>query len=86
MLREIYLLVVGHTTMGRITFGKLPEKTLKSITDRAKYKSLEEVADLLRIIRILSMSEIAASLGDKLTKEQGSELFSLYDEAILIAA
>jgi hypothetical protein len=86
ILREIYLIVVGHTTMGRITFGKLPEKTLKSITDQAKRKSLEEVADLLRIIRLLSMSEIAASLRDKLTKEQGKELFSLYDEALWIAA
>ncbi len=86
MLREIYLIVVGHTTMGRITFGKLPEKTLESITDQAKRKSLEEVADLLRIIRLLSMSEIAASLRDKLTKEQGKELFSLYDEALWIAA
>ena len=86
LLREIYLIVVGHTTMGRITFGKLPEKTLKSITDQAKHKSLEEVVDLLRIIRLLSMSEIAASLRDKLTKEQGKELFSLYDQAIWIAA
>jgi len=86
LLREIYLIVVGHTTMGRITFGKLPEKTLKSITDQAKFKSLEEMADSLRIIRLLSMSEVAASLGDKLTKEQGKELFSLYDEAIWIAA
>ncbi len=86
LLREIYLIVVGHTTMGRITFGKLPESTLKSITDQAKRKSLEEVADLLRTIRLMSMSEIAASLGVKLTKEQGSELFSLYDEAIWIAA
>ncbi|MGD9337830.1 MAG: hypothetical protein PVF76_10950, partial [Syntrophobacterales bacterium] len=86
LLREIYLIVVGHTTMGRITFGKLPEKTLKSITDQAKRQSLEEVADLLRIIRLMSMSEIAASLGEKLTEEQGRELFSLYDEAIWIAA
>jgi hypothetical protein len=86
LLREIYLIVVGHTTMGRITFGKLPESTLKSITDQAKHKSLEEVADILRTIRLLSMSEIAASLGDKLTREQGSELFNLYDEAIWIAA
>ncbi|MCG6919320.1 MAG: hypothetical protein LJE89_17460 [Deltaproteobacteria bacterium] len=86
LLREIYLIVVGHTTMGRITFGKLPEKTLKSITNQARRKSLEEVADLLRTIRLISMAEITASLGDKLTKEQGSELFSLYDEAIWIAA
>jgi hypothetical protein len=86
LLREMYLIVVGHTTMGRITVGKLPEKTLKSITDQARHKSLEEVADLLRTIRLISMAEIAASLGDKLTREQGSELFSLYDQAIWIAA
>jgi hypothetical protein len=86
LLREIYLIVVGHTTMGRVTFGKLPDKTLKSITDQAKRLSLEEMADLLRIIRLVSMAEIAASLGDKLTQGQGKELFSLYDQAIWIAA
>lgn len=86
MLREIYLTVVGHTTMGRITFGKLPKKTLKSITDQVKHQSLEEVVDLLRIIRLMSMAEIAAALGDDLTREHARELFSLYDEAIRVAA
>jgi hypothetical protein len=86
LLREIYLVVVGHTIMGRITFGKVPERTLKTITDRGKNQSLEEMADLLRIIRLMSMAEIAASLGENLSREQGRELFTLYDEAIRIAA
>ena len=86
LLKEIYLIVVGHTTMSRVTFGKLPEKTLKSITDQAKHLSLEEMADFLRIVRLISMSEIGASLGDELTQGQGKELFSLYDQAIWIAA
>jgi hypothetical protein len=85
-LREMYLIVVGHTTMSRVTFGKLPEKTLRSITDQARHQSLEEVVDLLRIIRLMSMAEIAAALGDSLTREQGKELFTLYDEAIRVAA
>jgi hypothetical protein len=82
----MYLIVVGHTTMSRVTFGKLPEKTLRSITDQARHQSLEEVVDLLRIIRLMSMAEIAAALGDSLTREQGKELFTLYDEAIRVAA
>ncbi|UCG13998.1 MAG: hypothetical protein JSU72_05875, partial [Deltaproteobacteria bacterium] len=86
LLREIYLIVVGHTAMGRVTFGKLPEKNLKSVTDRARTHSLEEMTDMLRIIRLMSMSEIAASLGDRFTKEQGKELLSLYNEAVWIAA
>ncbi|MBW1982138.1 MAG: hypothetical protein JRJ12_13055 [Deltaproteobacteria bacterium] len=86
LLREIYLIVVGHTTMGRITFGKLPEKTLKSITDQVKTHGLEEIVDLLRVVRLMSMAEIAAALGERLTKEQGQELFNLYDEAIRVTA
>ena len=86
LLREIYLIVVGHSTMGRIAVGKFPENTLKSITDQARQQSLEEVVDLLRTIRLMSVAEIGASLGEHLTREQAREIFTLYDRAIRVAA
>jgi len=86
LLREIYLIVVGHSTMGRIAVGKFPEKTLKSITDQARDQSLEEVVDLLRTIRLMSVAEIGASLGEHLTREQAREIFTLYDRAVRVAA
>jgi hypothetical protein len=86
LLREIYLIVVGHSPMGRIAVGKFPEKTLKSITDQAGRQSLEEVVDLLRTMRLMSVAETAASLGEHLTREQAKEIFTLYDRAIRVAA
>jgi hypothetical protein len=86
LLREIYLIVVGHSPMGRIAVGKFPEKTLKSFTDQAGHQSLEEVVDLLRTMRLMSVAETAASLGEHLTREQAWEIFTLYDRAIRVAA
>lgn len=84
-LREILLIVVGYTTMGRIVFGKLPARTLKPITDRARAGNHQESLDLLRICRLMSMAEIIAALGDAFTGEQARELYRLYDDAINVA-
>ncbi len=84
-LREILLIVVGHTTMSRIVFGKLPAKTLKPITDRAKEGNHQEILDLLRACRLMSMAEIAGALGDAFTPAQARELYRLYDDAINVA-
>jgi len=84
-LREIVLIVVGHTTMTRIVFGKIPAKTLKPITDKAKEGNYQEILDVLRVCRLMSMAEIAAALGDSFTGEQARELYRLYDDAIYVA-
>ncbi|MFZ2447045.1 MAG: hypothetical protein WAW37_11860 [Syntrophobacteraceae bacterium] len=63
-LREILLIVVGHTTMTRIVFGKIPARSLKPITERAREEDQEEIFDLLRICRLMSMAEIIAAVGD----------------------
>ena len=83
-LREILLIVVGHTTMTRIVFGKIPAKTLKAITDRAREEDHHDLLELLRVCRLMSMAEILASLGDAFMAEQAVELFRLYDEAVSI--
>lgn len=83
-LREMLLIVVGHTTMSRIVFGKIPAKTLKPITDRANEEDHQKIFDLLRICRLMSMAEIIASVGAAFMGEQAEELFRLYDEAVTV--
>ncbi len=83
-LREILLIVAGHTTMGRIVFGKVPARTLQTITDRAREEEQEDVFDLLRVCRLMSMAEIIASMGEDFMGEQTDELFRLYDEAVSV--
>ncbi|MEM5788144.1 MAG: hypothetical protein AAGU11_12560, partial [Syntrophobacteraceae bacterium] len=82
-LREILLIVVGHTTMTRVVFGKLPARTLKPITD-TRDGNHQEIFDILRICRLMSMAEIIAAVGDAFMGEQAAELFRLYDEAVTV--
>ncbi len=84
-LRELLLIVVGHTTMSRVVFGKMPAKTLKPITDRAREGNHQESLELLQACRLMSMAEIIATLGDAFTGEQGRELYRVYDDALNIA-
>ena len=84
-LREILLIVTGHSTMSRVVFGKLPAKTLKPVTDLARGDNNQQVLDVLRACRLMSMAEIIAALEDAFTEEQAAELYRLYDAAILVA-
>lgn len=84
-LRELLLIVLGHTTMSRIVFGKLPAKTLKPITDKAKEGNYQEILSRLRVCRLMSAAEIAAAFGDNFTGDQARELYRLYDDAIYVA-
>lgn len=84
-LREILLIIVGHSTMSRIVFGKLPAKTLKPITDKASAGNYQEIFDILRVCRLMSVAEIAAAFGEAFTTEQSRELYRLYDDAVFVA-
>lgn len=84
-LREILLIIVGHTTMSRVVFGKISARSLKSITDKAKEGDSQKILDLLRFCRLMSMAEIAAALGESFTPEQAKELYRLYDDASNVA-
>ena len=84
-LREILLIVVGHTTMSRVVFGKIPAKTLTPITDRAKEGSPQKVLELLRFCRLMSIAEIVAAYRDSFTPEHSRELFHLYNAAVAVA-
>ncbi len=83
-LGQLYLIVLGHSTMSRVTFGKLPETTLAPLTDVGRYHSLEEAIGIIRLYRLLSVAESAAAGEKPLSHEQVEELFKLYDNAIRV--
>ncbi len=84
-LREMLLIVLGHTCMSRVVFGKLPAKMMQPITDRAREGEYQEILKLLRVCRLMSMAEIAAALGPAFTAEQARELYHLCDDAVHVA-
>ena len=85
VLGQLYLIVLGHSTMARVTFGKLPETTLRPLTDLSRYQGLEEALSVIRLYRLLSVAEAAAAAEGRLRPEQVEELFNLYDNAIRVA-
>lgn len=84
-LKELLLIVVGHTTMSRVVFGKIPPKSLEPVTDMADENDYQHIVELLRICRVMTLAEIAASLGDEFTSAQVQEIFRLYYDAIQVA-
>ncbi|MGD9160895.1 MAG: hypothetical protein PVG39_20930, partial [Desulfobacteraceae bacterium] len=83
-LREICLIIAGHTTGGRIIAGKMSEKTLKPITDLARTYNQQNAINLLRYCRLMTMAEIVASRRTDLDHVQVTELFDLFESALRI--
>ena len=83
-LREIFLIIVGHTAMGRILSGKMNEKALKPVSDLARSYDQLQALDLLRYCRLMSMAETVASRRTELSQEQLAELFDLYESMVRI--
>ena len=83
-LREIFLIVVGHTPMGRILSGKMNEKALKSLSDLARTHEPQQALNLLRYCRLMSMAETAASKRSDLNQEELAELFDLYESTVKV--
>jgi hypothetical protein len=78
-LKEILLIIVGHTAMGRVLSGKMNEKALKPVADLARTYGQPQALNLLRYCRLMSMAETAASKRSDLDQEQLAELFDLYE-------
>ena len=76
-LREICLIIIGHTTGGRILAGKMSEKTLKPVTDLARNLNQTDAINLLRYCRLMCMAEIVASRRTDMDPVQVTELFEL---------
>ena len=83
-LQEICLVIVGHTTGGRILAGKMSEKTLKPVTDLARSYNQEDAINLLRYCRLMTMAEIVASRRADMDPVQVTELFDLFESALRI--
>jgi hypothetical protein len=83
-IREVYLIVVGHTSMGRVLSGKMTEKALKPLSDLARKEEQGKALNLLRYCRLMTMAEIVASRGTVLRSEHLSELFDLYESLVRV--
>ncbi|MCF8034063.1 MAG: hypothetical protein K9K69_16975 [Desulfarculaceae bacterium] len=83
-LLQLYLMVLGHSTMTRVTFGKLPETSLTPLTDLNNYADMEEALATIRLYRLLSVAEAAAASAAGLSPGQAKEMFELYDKAIRV--
>jgi len=78
-LKEIFYIVLGHTPLGRIISGKMPEKALKPVSDLARSYDQHQAINLLRYCRLMTMAEIEAFRETELTEGQLAELFDLYE-------
>jgi len=83
-LMEIFLIIVGHTAMGRILSGKMNEKALKPVSDLARSHDQVQAINLLRYCRLMSMAETAASKRSDLDQGQLAELFDLYESMVRV--
>ncbi len=83
-LEEIVLIVAGHTPMGRILSGKVNERALQPLTDKARGLESQRALNLLRYCRLMTLAELEASQGQSLSQEQVRELFALYEAAVRI--
>ncbi|OQX66242.1 MAG: hypothetical protein B5M55_00555 [Desulfococcus sp. 4484_242] len=83
-LKEIILIALGHTALGRIISGKVNEKALKPVTDLARTYDPQQALNLLRYCRLMTLAETEAARGAELTHEQLQQLFELYESAVSI--
>ncbi|MBN1278112.1 MAG: hypothetical protein JXA35_11550 [Deltaproteobacteria bacterium] len=83
-LREILYIVIGHTPLGRIIYGKMNEKSLKPLSDLARSFDLQQALNLLRYCRLMTMAEMEASKRSELSTEEISQLFDLYESIVRV--
>ena len=83
-LKEIFLIIVGHTAMGRILSGKMNEKALKPVSDLARRFDSHEALNLLRYCRLMSMAETVASRRTDMNQHQLTELFDLVESMVRV--
>jgi hypothetical protein len=83
-LREIFLIVVGHTTLGRVLAGKMNEKTLKPLSDLARSYDPQQAINLLRYCRLMIVAETVAARKTDMNEEQLAELFDLFESMVRV--
>jgi SAM-dependent methyltransferase len=83
-LREIFLIVVGHSALERVLAGKMSEKALRPVTDLARAMEPLQALSFLRYCRLMSMAETSASKEAPLEEEEVSELFDIYQRMVRV--
>ncbi|MGE5839785.1 MAG: hypothetical protein ACM34H_07600, partial [Deltaproteobacteria bacterium] len=83
-LKEIFLIVLGHSSLGRILSGKMNEKSLKPVSDLARTLDPQDALNLLRYCRLMSMAETVASRRMDLKQEELAELFDLHESMVRV--
>ena len=83
-LKEIILIALGHTALGRIISGKVTEKALKPVSDLARTYDPQQALNLLRYCRLMTLAETEAARDSELTHEQLQQLFELYESAVRV--
>jgi len=78
-IKEIILIITGHTTGEKILSGKMNEKTLKPLTDLAETLDRKDAFNLLRYCRLMSMAETMTSGKTGVIKKSLFELFDLFE-------
>jgi hypothetical protein len=83
-LSEIFLIVVGHTTLGRVLAGKMNEKTLKPVSDLARGYDPQQAINLLRYCRLMIVAETVSSRKTDMNEDQLAELFDLFESMVRV--
>ena len=83
-LKEMILITLGHTPLGRIISGKMSEKALKPVSDMARTYDPQQSLNLLRYCRLMTMAETQAAQGSELPREQLAQLFELYESTVRV--
>ena len=83
-LKEMILITLGHTTLGRIMSGKMSERSLKPVSDTARAHDPQQALNMLRYCRLMTMAETSAAGGKALSYEQIARLFELYESTVRV--
>ena len=83
-LKEMVLITLGHTPLGRIISGKMSEKALEPVSDMAGAYEPQQALNMLRYCRLMTMAETKAARGSELPCEQLALLFELYESAVRV--
>ena len=83
-LKEMILITLGHTTLGRIMSGKMSERSLNPVSDMARAHDPQQALNMLRYCRLMTMAETSAAGGHTLSNEQIARLFDLYESTVRV--
>ena len=83
-LIEIFLIILGHSHLGRILSGKMNEKAMRPLSDLSRIYDRQKALNLLRYCRLMTMAETEAARGSELTQEQLALLFDIYESTVRV--